>query len=75
MFLSGQNIVYVGSGIGKSAWLFSTLAQLDLKVFAFERHVANHDFSAQTLEEVRANRKVHNLQVDSLVFAVYKCTF
>ncbi len=66
VFLSGQNVVYVGSGIGKTAWLLSTLAQLDLKMFAFERYVPNHDVSAETLMCVRNNNKVHNLKVASL---------
>jgi hypothetical protein len=63
VFLSGQNVVYVGSGIGKTAWLLSVLAQLDLNVFAFERHVPNHEASAQTLLQVRSNPKVHKLKV------------
>ena len=63
VFLSGQNVVYVGSGIGKTAWLLSVLAQLDLNVFAFERDTRNHDFSAQALLQVRSHPKVHNLKV------------
>ena len=63
VFLSFQNIVYVGSGIGKTAWLLPTLAQLDINVFAFERYPRNYDFSAQTLLKVRQNRKVHGLKV------------
>ena len=63
VFLSDQNVVYVGSGIGKTAWLFSTLAQLDLKIFAFERYARNHDMSAQTLTYIRKHAKVHNLKV------------
>ena len=65
VFLSNQNVVYVGSGIGKSAWLLPTLAQQDLKIFAFERYVPNHDFSARTLKEVRSHDKVYNLEVFS----------
>ena len=63
VFLSFQNIVYVGSGIGRTAWLLPTLAQLDINVFAFERYVRNYDFSAQTLVEVRQNSRVHGLKV------------
>jgi len=63
VFLSAQNVVYVGSGIGKTAWLLSVLAQLDLNVFAFERHPPNHDVSAQTLQQVRSHSKVHKLKV------------
>ena len=72
MFLSEQNIVYVGSGIGKTAWLLSTLAQLDLSVFAFERYAPNYEFSAKTLREIRSHTKVHNLKVVSLIYSVYK---
>ncbi len=77
MFLSDQNIVYVGSGIGKTAWLLSTLAELDLNVYAFERHPNNHDTSAQTLLQVRNHPKVHRLMVASFVYSVlqYKYTF
>lgn len=66
VFLSGQNIVYVGSGIGKTAWLLPTLAQLNLNMFGFERYVPNHDASADTMDKVRTHPKVHNLQVVSL---------
>ena len=62
-----DNIVYVGSGTGRTAWLLSALAQLDLNVYAFERHVPNHDVSAQTLREVRRHTKVHKLKVASSV--------
>jgi hypothetical protein len=55
----------VGSGIGKSAWLLPTLAQQDLKIFAFERYVPNHDFSVRTLKEVRSHDKVYKLEVFS----------
>lgn len=66
VFLSGQNVLYVGSGIGKSAWLLPTLSQRDLNVFAFERYQPNHDVSAQTLLQVRGDERVHNLKVPSL---------
>ena len=66
MFLSDQNVVYVGSGIGKTAWLFSTLAQRDVNMYAFERFGRHHDISAQTLKEVRNHDNVHNLKVSSL---------
>jgi hypothetical protein len=66
VFLSNQNVVYVGSGIGKSAWLFSTLAQVDVKMFAFERFPRHHDMSAQALKAIRSDRNVHNLKVSSL---------
>ena len=75
VFLSEQHIVYVGSGIGKTAWLLSTLAQLDLSVYAFERFLPNYEFSAQTLLKVRNHPKVHNLKVVSLVYSVYKYSF
>ena len=55
VFLSGQNIVYVGSGIGKTAWLLPTLAQLNLNMFGFERYVPNHDVSGETLDKVRTH--------------------
>lgn len=67
LFLSDDNIVYVGSGIGRTAWLLSALAQLDLNVYAFERYVPNHDVSAHTLREVRRHTKVHKLKVASSV--------
>ena len=72
MFLSEQNIVYVGSGVGKTAWLLSTLAQLDLNLFAFERYAPNYEFSAKTLREIRNHERVHNLKVVSLIYSVYK---
>lgn len=58
--------MYVGSGIGKTAWLFGTIAQLDVQVFGFERFVPNHEVSSRTLTEVRRNRKIHNLKVSPL---------
>jgi hypothetical protein len=66
VFLSGQNVMYVGSGTGKTAWLLPTLAQLDLSMFAFERYPPNHDVSAQTLLKVREHAQVHNLKVKQL---------
>ena len=65
VFFSNQNVVYVGSGIGKTAWLFSTLAQVDVNMFAFERFPRHHDMSALALKEIR--RDVHNLKVSSRV--------
>jgi hypothetical protein len=69
VFLSEQNLVYVGAGIGRTAWLFPLLAQLDLSMYAFERYVPNHDFSARTLQQVRCHEKVHELKVASLVYS------
>jgi len=66
VFLSGQNVVYVGSGIGKTAWPLPTLAQLDLSMFAFERYTPNHDVSAKSLLKVREHSQVHNLKVKQL---------
>jgi protein-L-isoaspartate O-methyltransferase len=75
VFLSEQNVVYVGSGVGKTAWLMSTLTQLNLNIFAFERYVPNYEASARTLLEVRSHPKVHKLQVASFVYSVSKYTF
>ena len=67
VFLSDQNVVYVGSGIGKTAWLFSTLAQVDVNMFAFERFPRHHDMSALALKAIRSHPDVHNLKVSSRV--------